>query len=204
MFRVPEAMHSWLAQVSDDASIGHGNNRAHRYHGDDDGSDGRPRKRRRFGFDMVTPSSSAAHSASPSKKRKMDDKSASDPEPAAASSGRLTRTLPSSLPDVATLSTNPPLIASSCLNDSVKGSRRSGSPIKNIAGLKWLEKPVYFDCFPEDAASAPELPNDVRQLYSDMYSAIQYKKGIYPAEVRAQIEAIKRANHPPPLGVSGT
>lgn len=199
MFRAPEAMQSWLSEVSD--SIEH------------DGGDNetRPRKRPRLGLgiDMATPSTSIGRSASPSKRRRTDDNdhdanlaplaplaplaqhahhaaAASWPSPLA------TRTVHSltSIPSGAAFSMNPP--------STMSRTRRSASPVKNIAGLKLLEKPVHFDGFPDDAESVLNLPDDVRQLYSNIYSAVESKHGIYPAEIRSKIEGTNPLVPPAP------
>ncbi|KAK5651656.1 hypothetical protein OQA88_11831 [Cercophora sp. LCS_1] len=184
MFRAPEAMHSWLSQVSSNSD-------------DRECPDERPRKRCRLGLDMATPSSSAARSASPSKKRKTDGNGA-DPEPMTSWPSRLTtRTLPPSLPDSAAFSTNPPSTSSHRQTQSSRGSRRSASPVKNMVGLNLLEKPVYFHDFPDSTASEHKLPDDVRQLYSDILEAVEYKNGIYPAEIRAKIEETNPVRRPP-------
>lgn len=206
MFRVPGAIHSWLSQVGNDhRSYGE-------YRGDrPEAAPARLRKRRLL--EMATLSPSAARSLSP-KKRKIDngagigagiEPNATSQSMASDRSNRPTvttlsmrTTLPpsfSSLRDLAT-STNPPSTASDCQDRSSKGSRRSSSPVKNIVGLKRLEKPAYFDSF-HDNAAARQLPDDVRQLYSDIYNAIEYKTGIYPAEIRTKIEEVNH-DHPPP------
>jgi hypothetical protein len=64
---------------------------------------------------------------------------------------------------------------------SSKGSRRAASPVKNITGLQRLDKPVLFDSL-DDNAGLRQLPEDVRQLYYDIFATTKYQTGIYPAE----------------------
>ncbi|KAK3339619.1 hypothetical protein B0T25DRAFT_360832 [Lasiosphaeria hispida] len=209
MFKVPGAVYSWLSQVGNDRRIDS-------EYQDDDGVEAttaRLRKKRRL--EMATPSASAGRSSSP-KKRKINtnnDGDSADPglgnnsQPALSDrSGHSTvttlsmrTTLPPSLPSLRDLaaSTNPPSPASDRQERSSRGSRRSASPVKNLVGLKRLEKPVYFDSFPEDAG-AGQLPDDMRQLYSNIYDAIEYKTGIYPAEIRTEIEEVNHSHPPPP------
>ncbi|KAL2178466.1 uncharacterized protein P884DRAFT_258571 [Thermothelomyces heterothallicus CBS 202.75] len=82
---------------------------------------------------------------------------------------------------------------------SSKSSRRAASPVKNITGLQRLDKPVLFDSL-DDNAGLRQLPEDVRQLYYDIFAATKYQTGIYPAEIRTEIEALY-AGHPPPDSV---
>jgi hypothetical protein len=82
---------------------------------------------------------------------------------------------------------------------SSKGSRRAASPVKNIIGLQRLDKPVLFDSL-DDNAGLRQLPEDVRELYYDIFAATKYQTGIYPAEIRKEIEALY-AGHPPPGSV---
>jgi hypothetical protein len=79
---------------------------------------------------------------------------------------------------------------------SSKGSRRAASPVKNITGLQRLDKPVLFDSL-DDNAGLRQLPEDVRQLYYDIFATTKYQTGIYPAEIRTEIEALYEG-HPPP------
>ena len=60
-------------------------------------------------------------------------------------------------------------------------------------------KPVLFDSL-DDNAGLRQLPEDVRQLYYDMFAATKYQTGIYPAEIRTEIEALY-TGHPPPDSV---
>lgn len=107
-------------------------------------------------------------------------------------------TLPPSLSSLRDLNTTPnPPSATDRQEKSSKGSHRSASPVKNLAGLRRLEKPVHFNSFDDDAGTR-QLPSDVRQQYCSIYNAVEYKTGIYPAEIRAKIEAINHAQSPPP------
>jgi hypothetical protein len=58
-----------------------------------------------------------------------------------------------------------------------------------------LDKPILFDSL-DDNAGLRQLPEDVRQLYYDIFATTQYQTGIYPAEIRIEIEALC-AGHPP-------
>ncbi|KAK1827751.1 hypothetical protein QBC39DRAFT_266464 [Podospora conica] len=71
---------------------------------------------------------------------------------------------------------------------STKGSRRSASPVKNIAGLQRLDKPVLFGGLEANAAKS-QLPRDAQQLYHDIYRVTKFQQGLFPPEIRRHIEA---------------
>jgi hypothetical protein len=71
---------------------------------------------------------------------------------------------------------------------------RSASPVKNIVGLQRLEKPILFGSL-HDNAEEGQLPDDVKQLYSDIWVVVS-TQGIYPAEVRDEIVRLNRKTPP--------
>lgn len=168
-------------------------------------------KPKRTRGEMTTPPSSTARAGSLSpgpKKRKIDDRRPDshgpDPDPdATPRSGRSQR------PSVTTLSMRtafPPPSDSSAASAvssrqdrSSRSSRRPASPVKNITGLQRLDKPVLFDSL-DDNAGLIQLPEDVRELYYNIFAATKYQSGIYPAEIRTEIEALY-TGHPPPDSV---
>ena len=165
-------------------------------------------------LEMATPPSSTSRTGSLSpgpKKRKIDDSRPDnhepDPDPdATPRSGRSQRrsvttlSMRTAFPPPSNLSHSS---AASTVSDrqdrSSKGSRRAASPVKNITGLQRLDKPVLFDSL-DDNAGLTQLPEDVRELYYDIFAATKYQTGIYPAEIRTEIEALY-AGHPPPGSV---
>ncbi|KAK4143588.1 uncharacterized protein C8A04DRAFT_28783 [Dichotomopilus funicola] len=82
---------------------------------------------------------------------------------------------------------------------SSKGFRHAVGPVKNATGLQHLDKPVLFDSL-DGNAGLRQLPGDVRQLYYDIFATTKYQTGIYPAEIRTEIEALY-TGHPPPDSV---
>jgi hypothetical protein len=52
----------------------------------------------------------------------------------------------------------------------------------------------------DDNPGLGQLPEDVRQLYYDIFASTKYQTGIYPAEIRTEIEALY-TGHPPPDSV---
>ena len=98
-------------------------------------------------------------------------------------------------------STNPPSTASDrrARAPTSQTSRRSASPVKNIAGLLQLDKPVHFDSafeFTDHRASKAQPPPDVVELVLDIKETMDYKKGIYPAEIREKIASITEGRLP--------
>lgn len=193
------AIYRWLSNLPD----------CHRGHRSKTTGVKRPRE-----LEMTTPPSSAARTGSVSpgpKKRKIDDSKPdshepdSDPDatPRSSQSQRpstTTLSMRTSFPPPSSLSHSS---AASNVSDrqdrSSKGSRRAASPVKNITGLRRLDKPVLFDSL-DDNAGLRQLPEDVRQLYYDIFAATKYQTGIYPAEIRTEIEALY-TGHPPPDSV---
>ena len=160
---------------------------------------------------MTTPPSSAARTGSLSpgpKKRKIDhsrpDSHGPDPDPdATPRSGRSQRppattlSMRTAFPPPSSLShSSATSIVSDRQDRSSKGSRRAASPVKNITGLQRLDKPVMFYSL-DDNAGLRQLPEDVRQLYYDIFAVTKYQTGIYPAEIRAEIEALYTGHSPP-------
>ncbi len=65
-----------------------------------------------------------------------------------------------------------------------------------LLGLR-LDKPVLYRSLDSGDAAFRQLPEDVRQLYHNTLAVTTYHTGIYPAEIRAQIECLF-TRHPPP------
>ena len=194
------AIYHWLSSLPD----------CHRGHRGETTSV-KPNLKRPRELEITTPPSSTARTGSLSpgpKKRKINDNRPDshgpDPDPdTTPRSGRSQR------PSVTTLlirTTFPPpsslshSSAASTVSDrqdrSSKGSRRAASPVKDITGLQRLDKPVLFDSL-DDNAGLRQLTEDVRELYYNIFAATKYQSGIYPAEIRTEIEALY-AGHPPP------
>ncbi|KAL8380652.1 hypothetical protein RB595_005091 [Gaeumannomyces hyphopodioides] len=68
-----------------------------------------------------------------------------------------------------------------------RGSRRSTSPIKSAANLKFLAKPVYFKTF-SPGQTLSQLPPDVHDLYSRIKRLTEYRMGFVPAAARGIIQ----------------
>jgi len=160
-------------------------------------ADPRPLSSKKCALEMATPSVSAPRSSS-SKKRKLDRdatrEAGSAPDGDADAAPRLGRSAiiplhPSSL-------IFPLASASASASGSVTDTNHSSSPspVKNIVGLQRLEKPVLFGSL-HDNAEEGQLPDDVRQLFSDIW-AIVATQGIYPAEVRDEIMRLNRKTPP--------
>ncbi|KAK4137026.1 hypothetical protein BT67DRAFT_432735 [Trichocladium antarcticum] len=184
-----------------------------------DGQRGTKRPRE---LDMATPSRSSfqtGRSLSPSKKRKIDEDgdednggsiSRSDNDrivgqdfDATPRSGPPSRRPPLSIRPASFYPSSSTGLGHSCATSlisdrqSSKGSRRSASPVKTITGLQRLDKPVLYRSLDDGDAGFRQLPEDVRQLYDNILAVTTYRTGIYPAEIRTQIESLF-TRHPPP------
>jgi hypothetical protein len=71
----------------------------------------------------------------------------------------------------------------------------STSPVKNTASLRWLEKPVRFFAFDDDASV--QLPADVIGLYDAIYDIVRYGGAFLPAAVRPEMSKLMRDREPP-------
>ncbi|KAL2255957.1 hypothetical protein VTK26DRAFT_2427 [Humicola hyalothermophila] len=79
-----------------------------------------------------------------------------------------------------------------------QSSRRSASPVMmTITGLQRLDKPVLYRSLDSGKAGLQQLPNDVQRLYRDVLAVTMYRTGIYPAEIRPQIESLFEGLAPP-------
>ncbi|KAL8383527.1 hypothetical protein RB595_010636 [Gaeumannomyces hyphopodioides] len=158
--------------------------------------------------DMATPPPSSfqtRRSQSPLKKRKIDqdgdqdDGGSQDPGATPRSGSSLQQPALSIRP----ASVHPP--SSTGLSHSSapsfasdrQSSRRSASPVKTITGLQRLVKPVLYRSLDGGKAGFQQLPEDVRQLYRDVLAVTTYRTGIYPAEIRPQIESLFEDFAPP-------
>lgn len=155
--------------------------------------------------DMATPPSSTfnvGRSNSPSKKRKVDQ--GGQPEDEDEGPGEIPQTdAPSQGPALSIRpgSFFPPSSAgygqlSTSLASDRQSSRRSSSPVKNLNGLQRLYKPVLYCSLLGGKAGFQQLPEDVQQLYSDILVVTSYRKGIYPVEIRPQIENLEDSSLP--------
>jgi len=117
---------------------------------------------------------------SPAKRPRLDSVAAADDddEEALGSSSRLSVLTGSSR----RLSTAPSLTASAAAS-----TRRSTSPTKNVQDLLYFQKPVRYVEMRDNALE--QLPEDVRELYTEMYKIGQLESFI-PAEVRPDVRAI--------------
>ncbi|KAK5656462.1 hypothetical protein OQA88_4845 [Cercophora sp. LCS_1] len=192
MFSDPAAaIYSWLSQL-DDAGI-HDHNR--------DTLEARPdasaKRKRQAHVEMTTPPSSGPEPpAHPSpKKRKVGDGDGDNVDPDATPRSDRSYATSLSRPTVTSLPERVPLSfpsASSATSDSQdrasdRGSRSSTSPVKKTPDLCRLEKPVVFASL-EPNPLKNQLPQDAHQLYSDIFTATKFPRGIYPQAIRALIE----------------
>lgn len=157
--------------------------------------DGQRGSKRPRAPDMDTPPTSSfqTRSQSPSKKRKVDQDGAQDPG-ATPRSGP-----PSQWPAFFHPPSSTGLGHSSTptLASNLQSSRRSASPVKTITRLQRLDKPVLYRSLDDGMAGLQQLPKDVGQLYCDLSALTTYRTGIYPAEIRPQIESLLEGFTPP-------
>ena len=162
-----------------------------------DGQRGRKRLREP---DMDTPPPSsfqARRSQSPSKKRKMDQDGDQDDDGGSPDPGATPRSGPPSQRPALSLRLSLGHSSAPSLASDRQSSRRSASPVKTVTGLQRLDKPVLYRSLDGGKAGFQQLPEDVRQLYRDVLAAITYRIGVYPAEIRLQIESLFEDFAPP-------
>lgn len=173
------------------------------------------KRSREFEMDTPPPSTPRKESSSPGKKRKVDNTGTAldDPDATPRSSQSSSHAATSSIPDrhsaTTTLSMRPALpppgfahipqdsvsaspsgpSGASSASVSGRGARRSASPVKNISGLRRLDKPVLFASL-DDGAGKTQLPQDVQRLYYDVHAITKYQHGLYPPEIRPLVEAM--------------
>ena len=158
--------------------------------------------------DMATPPPSTfqtRRSQSPSKKRKIDQDGDQD-DGGSQDPGATPRSGPPSQRPALSIrpaSFHPPSStglghsSAPSLASDRQSSRRSASPVKTITGLQRLDKPVLYRSLEGGKAGFQQLPKDVRQLYRDVLAVTTYRTGIYPAEIRPQIESLFEDFAPP-------
>ncbi|KAK4042322.1 hypothetical protein C8A01DRAFT_33671 [Parachaetomium inaequale] len=139
---------------------------------------------------MATPPPSSSfqtrRSPSPSKKRKIDQDGDQD-DGGSQDAGATPRSGPPSQRPALSIrpaSFHPPSStglghsSAPSLASDRQSSRRSASPVKTITGLQRLDKPVLYRSL------------DGGKLYRDVLAVTTYRTGIYPAEIRPQIESL--------------
>ena len=151
--------------------------------------------------DMATPPSSSLptrRSHSPSKKRKIDRDGDQDDGDSVDPGATPRSGPPSQRPALSMRPASFPPPSSTGLGHSSapslasdrQNSRQSASPVKTITGLQRLDKPVLYRSLDGGEAGFQQLPKDVGQLYRDVLAVTTYRTGIYPAEIRSQIESL--------------
>ena len=73
----------------------------------------------------------------------------------------------------------------SATSTNTSKQRRSVSPVKTTRALQLLEKPVKFVALEDNATK--QLPDDVGELYSRIYSITDLREDFLPSEVRGEI-----------------
>ncbi len=165
--------------------------------------------------DMATPPPSALQtrrSQSPSKKRKIDQNRDDPDDGGSQDAGATPRSGPpsqrSALAALPALPARPASFrppsstglghsSAPSLASDRQSSRRSASPVKTITRLQRLDKPVLYRSLDGRKARFRQLPEDARQLYHDVLAITTYQAGIYPAEIRPQIESLFEDFKPP-------
>ncbi|KAH6612911.1 hypothetical protein B0J18DRAFT_441388 [Chaetomium sp. MPI-SDFR-AT-0129] len=92
---------------------------------------------------------------------------------------------------------NPPFLSSESGRSPSPDREESHQPVSLIHRLQHLDKPVLHLPLLGGREGAQQLPEDVRQLECDISGVARYSKGIYPAEIRSEIEALSGCLPPP-------
>jgi hypothetical protein len=82
-----------------------------------------------------------------------------------------------------------------------QSSRPSAALVMTIIGLERLDKPVLYRPFgdgDDGEDGFQQLPEDVRQLYHDLLVVSDSRTGIYPAEIRPQVESFPMSKYSAP------
>ncbi|KXX79951.1 hypothetical protein MMYC01_202303 [Madurella mycetomatis] len=98
------------------------------------------------------------------------------------------------------------------LDINLDSTTRPG-PVKDTVGLQRLDKPVQFGSL-DDNAEEGQLPEDARDLFSKIWTTVNFHQDIYPAEIQDEIvrlnhkispSSFRRAEHRDPgLGGEGS